>query len=140
VVVSGSMGIEHEGETIQVLEPGECFGHPSLMTGMAPAFTIRAREESLCVLLRGDSGRRVLGTPAGAAYLARSMRKRLTRAGHTVHGLLDVGTTPVSAIMVPAAFCRPEDSVRSVAHRLRSEALQALLVHVDSDRLGVVSE
>src|SRR5438105_2577386 len=53
VVVSGSMGIEHEGETIQVLEPGECFGHPSLMTGMAPAFTIRAREESLCVLLRG---------------------------------------------------------------------------------------
>ena len=115
VILTGSMDIVHEGEAIQVLEPGECFGHPSLLTGMAPAFTIRAREESTCAILSPDLGRRVLGTPSGAAYVARTMRKRLTRAGHTVHGLLDVGTTPVSAIMRPVQFCQPDDSVRDVA-------------------------
>jgi CBS domain-containing protein len=140
VVVSGSMEIVHEGASIQVLEPGESFGHPSLMTGMAPAFTVRAREESECVLLRGDNGRRVLGTPAGAAYLARSMRKRLTRAGHTVHGLLDVGTTPVSAIMRPAAFSEPSDTIRQAARRLETEHVAAMLVSLDGDQMGVISD
>jgi hypothetical protein len=32
---------------IQVLEPGECFGHPSLLTGLAPAFTVRTRAVKL---------------------------------------------------------------------------------------------
>ena len=50
VILAGSMDIVHEGEVIQVLEPGECFGHPSLLTGMAPAFTVRAREPSRCLL------------------------------------------------------------------------------------------
>ena len=66
VILTGSMDIVHEGEAIQVLEPGECFGHPSLLTGMAPAFTVRAREPSTCALFerRGraprarDRGRR----------------------------------------------------------------------------------
>ncbi len=65
-----------------MLEPGECFGHPSLLTGMAPAFTVRAREPStLRAAQRRGRARRVLGTEAGAAYVATSMRKRLTRAG-----------------------------------------------------------
>ena len=99
VILTGSMDIVHDGEPIQVLEPGECFGHPSLLTGMAPAFTVRAREPSTCALFGAEAGRRILGTEAGAAYVANSMRKRLTIAGHTVHGLPDVGTTPVSLIM-----------------------------------------
>src|SRR6202012_353940 len=66
VILTGSMDIVHDGEPIQVLEPGECFGHPSMLTGMAPAFTIRAREESSCAILSPELGRRVLGTPAGA--------------------------------------------------------------------------
>jgi signal-transduction protein with cAMP-binding, CBS, and nucleotidyltransferase domain len=28
VILTGSMDLVHEGEPIQVLEPGECFGHP----------------------------------------------------------------------------------------------------------------
>ncbi len=140
VILTGSMDIVHEGEVIQVLEPGECFGHPSLLTGMAPAFTIRARESSECALLTVETGRVVLGTPAGAAYVAESMRGRLTRAGHTVHGLLDVGTTPVSAIMRPVTFCEPGESVREVAARLDADPGSALLVSLGSDELGVITD
>ena len=74
VIVTGSMGLVHEGEVIQVLEPGECFGHPSLLTGMAPAFTVRAREPSTCALFGAAAGRRVFATEAGAAYIAQTMR------------------------------------------------------------------
>ncbi|HWF26326.1 MAG TPA: DUF294 nucleotidyltransferase-like domain-containing protein, partial [Solirubrobacteraceae bacterium] len=140
VIVRGSMDVVHEGEVVQVLEPGECFGHPSLLTGMAPAFTIRARETSVCALLPGAQGRRALGTEAGAAYVAATLRKRLTRAGHTVHGLLDVGTTPVSAIARPATFCDPETTIRDAAEALGRSGVCALLVRLGDDELGIVAD
>jgi CBS domain-containing protein len=140
VLVTGSMDLVHEGEVIQVIEPGECFGHPSLLTGMAPAFSVRAREPSICALLSADAGRRVLGTPAGAPYIATTMRKRLTGAGHTVHALLEVGTTPVSAIMRPPTFCEPEEPLRQAARRLGEGGVSALLVDLGAEELGIVTD
>jgi CBS domain-containing protein len=140
VIVTGSMGLVHEGEVIQVLEPGECFGHPSLLTGMAPAFTVRAREPSTCALFEPSAGRRLLGTEAGAAYVAQSMRKRLTGTGQTVHALHDVGTTPVAAIMRPATFCEPDASVHDAVDRLGKDGVTALLVHLDDQQLGIVTD
>jgi CBS domain-containing protein len=140
VILDGSMDIVHEGEVIQVLEPGECFGHPSLLTGMAPAFTVRAREPSRCLLLSADASRRLLGTVAGATYVAASMRKRLTGAGHTVHALRDVGTTPVSAIMRAATFCEPDEPLRQAAGRLGQNSTSALLVRLADDRLGILTD
>ena len=140
VILDGSMDIVHEGEVIQVLEPGECFGHPSLLTGMAPAFTVRAREPSRCLMFSGDASRRLLGTVAGATYVAASMRKRMTGAGHTVHALRDVGTTPVSAIMRAATFCDPDEPLRLAAGRLGQNATSALLVRLSGDQLGIVTD
>ena len=139
VLLTGSMDLLHEGEVIQVLEPGECFGHPSLLTGMAPAFSVRAREDSSCAVFDASVARRVLGTEAGAAYVAASMRKRLTRTGQTVHALLDVGTTPVSAIMQPPEFCEPDDSIRQAAARLGEPGVSALLVRLDGE-LGIITD
>src|SRR2546421_2843690 len=140
VVLTGSMDLVHEGETIQVLEPGECFGHPSLLTRLAPAFTVRAREASSCALLDEKAARRVLGTEAGAAYIATTMRKRLTGTGHTVHALLDVRTTPVSAIMRPPTFCEPDAPMRQAALRLGEDGVSALLVEVGAGELGILTD
>ncbi len=138
VVLRGSMELLHDSQVIQVLEPGESFGQTSLLTGMAPAFTVKARERSACALLSADSARQVLGTEAGAAYVASSMRSRLIGSGHTVHGLLDVGTTPVSAIMRPATFCEPREPIRAAAARLGEEGVSALLVALEDGQLGIV--
>src|ERR1700737_4323202 len=86
VVCSGSMDLVHEGEVIDVIEPGGCFGHPSLLSGMAPTFTVRAGEPSAWALIGAQAARRVLGTEPGSSHVATTMRQRLTRAGPTVHG------------------------------------------------------
>ena len=140
VILTGSMDIVHEGEAIQVLEPGECFGHPSLLTGMAPAFTVRAREPSSCAVFDAEAGKRLLGTRAGASYVANSMRKRLTVAGHTVHGLLDVGTTPVRAIMREPTFAQPDETLRTAARKLGHNGVLALLVDLGTRELGIVTD
>jgi CBS domain-containing protein len=140
VVVTGSMDVVHSGEVVQVLEPGECFGHPSLLTGMAPAFTVRAREPSSCLQFPPAAARRVLATEAGVAYVAWSLRKRLTRAGHVVHGLQDVGTTPVSTIMRAPVYAGPTETLRSAARRLGEEHLHALLVAMPDDTVGILTD
>jgi CBS domain-containing protein len=140
VVVTGSMDVVHSGEVIQVLEPGECFGHPSLLTGMAPAFTVRAREPSSCLLFALQAALQVLATEAGVSYVAGSLRKRLTRAGHTVHGLHEVGTTPVAAIMAPPVYAAASETVRSAAQRLGDEHLQALLVAMPDETIGILTD
>jgi CBS domain-containing protein len=140
LILTGSIDLVHEGEVIQVLEPGECFGHPSLLTGMAPAFTVRAREPSLCALLPATEARAALGTPAGAAYVADTLRKRLVRQGHTVHGLLDVGTTPVSAILRSPAWCAPDERVGVLVDRLGRDGITALLVPLSDGQVGIISD
>jgi len=140
VVRTGSMELLHEGESVLILEPGECFGHPSLLTGMAPMFTVRAREPSTCVLIDATAARRALASEAGASYIATTMRTRLTRSGHTVHGLLDVGTTPVSAIMREAVFCEPDASLHALARMLDSREVSALLVRLGAEQLGIISD
>jgi CBS domain-containing protein len=140
VILTGSMDLVHDGEVIQVLEPGECFGHPSLLTGMAPAFTVRAREPSRCLLFTPDASRRLLGTIAGATYVAASMRNRLTGAGHTVHGLRDLSTIPVSEVMRPASFIDPDDSLRAAARRLGTDGTSELLVRLSRGELGIITD
>jgi CBS domain-containing protein len=140
VILSGSMDLVHEGEVIQVLEPGETFGHPSLLSGMAPAFTVRAREPARCAFIDAADGRRIMGTEAGVEYVAQTMRKRLTRAGHTVHGLFDTGTTPVSAIMRPAVFSDPDETVRAAAARLGQRGVSGLLVELGDGAVGIVTD
>jgi CBS domain-containing protein len=140
VLLSGSMDVVHSGEVIQVLVPGECFGHPSLLTGMAPAFTVRAREASSCLCFPPAAARRMLASEAGVAYVAWSLRKRLTRAGHTVHGLHDVGTTPVSAIMRAPVYADASETLRSAAEHLGDDHIQALLVAMPDETIGILTD
>jgi CBS domain-containing protein len=140
VILDGAMELVHEGEVIEALEPGECFGHPSLLSGMAPTFTVRAREPSRCALIDGTRAQRLLGTVAGARYVAQTMRRRMTEAGHTVHGLRGVGTTPVSAIMRPPRFIEPDTSLRAAAGRLGEPGASALLVTLGDDSYGIVTD
>jgi CBS domain-containing protein len=140
VILDGAMELVHEGEVVEPLQAGECFGHPSLLSDMAPTFTVRAREPTRCALVDGARARALLGTVAGARYVAQTMRRRLTDAGHTVHGLRGVGTTPVSAIMRPPRFAAPDTPLRAAAARLGEAGVSALLVSLDGDSFGIVTD
>jgi CBS domain-containing protein len=129
VIRSGSAELRHQDEVVDILEPGESFGHPSLLTGMAAAFTVRAHEDTTCYLLGRELALDVLGRPAGAIFVARTMRERLTRTGHTVHGLPEVRTVRISNLMKgPPVLCPPDRSVRKAASLMSVHHVSALLV------------
>ncbi len=141
VVAAGSAELVHQGELVDVLEPGECFGHPSLLTGMAPAFTVRAHEPgTACYLIGGQQALAVLGRPAGAGYVAASLRERLTRTGHVVHALPEVATVRVDALATRAPLtCRPDDRIRDAARAMTEHDRSAILV-TGGEHLAIVSD
>jgi CBS domain-containing protein len=140
VIRSGSMELLHEGEVIDVLQTGESFGHPSLLTGMAPAFTVRAHEDAVCLLLPSDLALEVLGRPTGTTFVATTLRERLTRAGHTVHALPELRGLRVTGLLQRGpVFCDPAEPISDVARRMTEEEVSAVLVR-GRDGLGIVTD
>jgi CBS domain-containing protein len=140
VIRSGSVELRHQDEVVDILEPGESFGHPSLLTGMAAAFTVRAHEDSSCYLIGREAALEVLGTPAGAIFVARTMRERLIRTGHTVHGLPEVRTIRIGNLVAgPPVLCRPERTIREAANLMSAERVSGLFVSAAGE-LGIVTD
>jgi CBS domain-containing protein len=140
VIRSGSVELRHQDEVVDVLEPGESFGHPSLLTGMAAAFTVRAHEDATFYLIGSEAALDVLGRPAGAIFIAQTMRERLTRAGHTVHGLPEVRTVHISNLVTaPPVFCPPDRSVREAANLMSVHHVSALLIRA-AEGLGIITD
>ena len=140
VIRTGTIELVHDSEVIDVLEPGEAFGHTSLLTGMAPAFTVRARDASQCFAIGPAAALVALGTPAGVRWVALTDRERLTRTGHTVHALPQLDTTRVGSLVLrPPLFGEPETTVREAAQTLTARADTAMLVQTPSG-LGIVTD
>lgn len=140
IVREGTVELLHEGQVVDVLEPGEAFGHPSLLTGMGPSFTVRAVEGARLVLVPKQQALAVLGRPAGAGFVARTLRDRLTRTGNTVHGLPELRTAHVGSLVDRRTpFLDPETTIRETAEKMTAASSTAALVRLP-DGLGIVTD
>ena len=140
VIRKGSVELRHQDVVVDILEPGESFGHPSLLTGMASAFTVRAHEDSTCSTINRELALEILGRPAGAIFVARTMRERLIRTGYTVHGLPEVRTVRIgNLITAPPVLCRPERTIREAASLMSAERVSGLFVS-EAGGLGIVTD
>lgn len=140
VIRDGSMELVHEEEVIDILEPGEGFGHPSLLTGLAPTFTVRAHEDSSCYVIPGEVALSLFGRPAGAGFVARTLRERLTRTGHVVHGLPEFATLRVADLLTrPLQSCEPFTTIRHAAELMTANRISAILVP-DGERLTLLTD
>jgi CBS domain-containing protein len=129
VVRDGAVELVHQEEVVDVLEPGECFGHPSLLTGMAPAFTVRAHGDCACYAIPREQALMVLKSTAGARYVAMTLRERLTQTGHTVHALPQLATLRVEELITrPPLFCRGDVAIRAAALVMTENNASAILV------------
>ena len=140
VVRSGSVELVHQGEVVDILATGELFGQPSLLTGLAPAFTVRAREPTACLLIPREQALKVFTEPAGAAHLARTLRSRLVQAGHVVHALPELGTIRVAELVDrPPIFCDGSTTIRRGAQIMSESHTSALLVR-DGNNLSILTD
>ena len=140
VVREGAFELTHKQAVVTILTSGEVFGHPTLLTGLPPEFSIQARQDSTLYVITREVAVDVLSRPEGVRFVAGSLRERLLDAARTMRALPDVVTRPVTSLIRSAPlFCDPEASARDAAELMAAEKRSALLVRT-RDGLGIVTD
>ena len=112
----GTLELMHKDAYVAVATAGDVVGHPTLLTGLAPEFTVRAREDSLLYCLPRDAAIDLLSRPAGIQWMAADSRERLLQAAGTMRAMPDVRTLPVTSVTrSKPLFCDPETTAQEAA-------------------------
>ncbi len=136
VVRVGSVEVLDRGRIVDLLGPGDTFGHVSLLTGLPPALAVRASEETLCYLL--PDPRRILSHPDRlrfTSYGTLIARERLAGG----NPLTDHATAAVAAHARPVVWCDAGDRIADVAQRM-GDARQSCAVVRGRGGLGIVTD
>ena len=145
VVRSGAVEIIHDGIVLDLLGPGELFGHDSMLSGLPTGFTARAHEDTLCYRIGVDVALPVFARPDNVAFLARSLlatpivypeggepRPPATRR--------DPAHQPVSALVRGrAVVVSPQTTIREAAQLMSAAGETAVVVRADG-LLGIVTD
>ena len=141
VVRTGGVELLHDEVVIDLLEEGEMFGHPSLVAGLPPTFSVRAFEDTICYLIERQVAEEVIGTRSGIEFLARGLARRsrqMALASETER--ITRPPIPLSTVLRREAIgCAPTVSVRDAAATMAREAISSILVRAD-DLLGIVTD
>ncbi|HEX6850243.1 MAG TPA: putative nucleotidyltransferase substrate binding domain-containing protein [Candidatus Polarisedimenticolaceae bacterium] len=140
VVRKGTVRLERDGQVVQVLEEGECFGFPSLIGATAPHVDAIASEESLLYRIPGPVFSWLMQAPAFAEYFLVDLSERLRRSASVQP--LPVGAelgTPVSTLPTrPPLRIAPERTVGEAARRMRDSGTSSLIV--DGEPPGILTD
>ncbi len=140
VVHTGSMELLRNDRVVDVITPGEVFGHPTLLTGQSPAFTVRCREDASILAIPRAYAMEILGSEHGVAFVAETLRERLSRAMRSVRAAPEARAVHVSSLIRrPPVFVDHDAPASAVAKLMREESVRAVLV-LSSQGLGIVTE
>ena len=141
VVRTGGVELVDDGVVIDLLEEGEMFGHPSLVAGLPPTFSVRAFEDTICYLIERQVAEEVIGTRSGIELLARGLARR-SRQAALASETERIARSPVplsSLVHREPIGCAPTLSVRDAAATMAREAISSILVRTD-ELLGIVTD
>jgi CBS domain-containing protein len=137
IVRSGGVEVLDRGRVIDLLGPGDTFGHVSVLTGQPPTLSCRAAEDTLCYRL--PDPRDVVERPERLRfdfYGSAVVRDRLTAKEG---GLREKAHLPVTRFVRPLVRCTPEAQIREVAARIGEAGLTCAVVEF-RDGLGIVTD
>jgi CBS domain-containing protein len=126
VIHSGAVDVSHDGRLLDLLGPGDTFGHAAMLSGLPPGFEARATEDSLVYRIPVAVARPLLERASG-----REIDVGMTRAGHE----------PVARLIrSPTVRCLPRDSIHAVARRMTDTGASAAVVQLDAGGIGIVTD
>jgi CBS domain-containing protein len=135
IVRTGSVEVLDRGNVIDLLAPGDAFGHISVLTGLSPQYSMRAAEETLCYRL--PDPRTIVHDTAALRF--NHFGTVVTRHRLTSSALLSDAQSNVTRYMRSIVWCDPSDSVRKVAKAI-TEAEQSCALIRSRTELGLVTD
>jgi CBS domain-containing protein len=142
VVRSGAVELVHDGRVLDLMGPGELFGHESMLSGLPPDFEARAAEDTLCYSIDAEVASAVLAAPAGVRFVARSLAEVSEElAGAATDRQPDPAHQPVGALIrSEPVICEPTISIREAVRLMTAAGASAVVVRLDEGRVGIVTD
>jgi CBS domain-containing protein len=123
LLADGQVRLVRDGEELQVLEEGDCFGYPSMINRATPAFDVIAAGEVQVHCVPEAVFRELLGNAAFAEFFLHSLGERLQRVtGASVTALGGELTTELGDIELRAVVQVPPDATVAEAARAMRDA------------------
>src|SRR5215471_9256971 len=139
VVRTGSVEIIHDGQVLDLLGPGELFGHASMLSGLPTGFEARAGEDTLCYRIPADVIGPLLTRPDFLRFIARSIVGGRPGGGERVPPADPVQRPVETLIRTPPLVCSPDEPIRDAAKRMTADRASAILVR-SGRTLGIVTD
>jgi CBS domain-containing protein len=129
VVRSGSVEIIHDGQVLDLLGPGELFGHASMISGLPTGFEARAAEDTVCYRIPADVMRPLLARADVLRFVARSIMDGAVVTTAPPDPRSDpVQSRVATLIRTPPLVCQGSEPIREAAKRMTAEGASAVLV------------
>lgn len=142
ILRSGSLVLEREGEVIEYIHEGECFGYISLMTSSPPSSTAKAIEDSVVFLLNKKIFNKLISTNENfREYFARKLAKRMQNVAskglssverHREISLEDINLRP---LLVMEGNQRVEEAIKEMVSKDSTYVLVKL-----PEGMGIITE
>ncbi len=126
VIHSGGVDITHDGRLLDLLGPGDAFGHAAMLSGLPPGFEAVASEDTL-----------VYRIPVAVARpLLDRARRRELQVGPT-----DPAYQPVVKLIRSATVtCKPSENIGFVAARMTQAGASAAVVELEDGGIGILTD
>lgn len=129
VVRKGRVRLEREGEALDLLEAGDCFGFPSLIGERTPLRDAVAVEDVLLFRVPKRDFLRLLDEPGAARFFLEGLAHRLR--SHSA-GTGEASPAALAEVSIsgrrPLAIVDPAETVEQAARRMRELGVGSLLV------------
>ena len=135
IVRTGSVEVLDRGNVVDLLGPGDAFGHISVLTGLPPQFSVRAAEDTLCYRLPDP---RTLVSDASALNF-NHFGTLVTRRRLTASALMSDAQSGVTRFMRNILWTTGDQSVRDTAAQMNKFEQSCTLVR-DGDLVGIVTD
>jgi CBS domain-containing protein len=142
VIRAGAVEVLHDGSVLDLMGPGEMFGHASMLSGLPTGFEARAAEDTLTYAIPAEVAADVLSRPEGLRYVTRLLLedRHHLRTGPPPEIVRDRLREPVSAAIRSApVICTAETPIREAARQMTVAGATALVVDL-GESVGVVTD
>jgi CBS domain-containing protein len=140
VVRTGSVEILSDGQVLDLLAPGELFGHASMLSGLPTGFEARAAEDTSCCRIPAAVIGPLLARPDFLEFIARSIVGDRAKAGPERSLRPDPVQRRVDTLIrTPPLLCSADEPIREAAKRMTAEGASAVLVPA-GETLGIVTD
>jgi CBS domain-containing protein len=124
---------------LDLLGPGELFGHASMLSGLPTGFEARAGEDTICYRIPADVIRPLLGRPDFLRFIARSIVGGRAGAGERVPPADPVQRPVETLIRTLPLVCPANEPIREAAKRMTADRASAILVR-SGRTFGIVTD